>query len=115
MSVIFKSLFLFFLVIILFFNCSGIKNYQSKQISGIFQSVKGVKDPLSCYCFNAGYLIDSDNKRIPVCFNDKIEINCQRLTLNGKFLLKESPKEATTPCHSGKMKVYMVSSSQCLD
>ncbi|MDD5567356.1 MAG: hypothetical protein PHH01_04135 [Patescibacteria group bacterium] len=83
-------------------------------LSGIFRSVKGVMDPLSCYCLNSGYLITKDNKEVPVCFedNDK-DIQCNQITITGDYETKKINPESTNPCPAGEMTYFNALSYSC--
>ena len=87
----------------------------SHTIRGEYKSVRGVMDPLSCYCFNAGY-VTSDTKRIPVCFkNDDEKISCKQLLVRGNYTTKTIQSEPTNPCPAGKETYLEVASYVCED
>lgn len=91
------------------------KTDKIQTISGDFDKMKGVKSPISCYCSDSGYLNSNGNK-IPICFLDAVEIDCKKISLSGKF--KTTDKVLNSPqnsCPNGEMKIFFVSSYECLD
>lgn len=109
-----KFIGLLFLVLISG-DCS-IKNQREEiTLKGVYQSVKGVKDPLSCYCFNAGYLITTESKNsVPICFkNNDEEINCINIVVTGYYGKKKINPEPTNPCASGELNIFYASSYKC--
>jgi len=92
-----------------------IKEVQENQsLQGKYRSIKGVMDNLSCYCFNAGYLTTTDNKKIPICFeDDNIEIDCKSITVKGYYRTEKNNPESTNPCPSGEKTYFQVTSYSC--
>ncbi|GAB5424687.1 MAG: hypothetical protein Crog4KO_18340 [Crocinitomicaceae bacterium] len=45
-----------------------------ERVVGSFRSVKGVMDPLSCYCGNGGYVESPAGRVVAVCFEDNVDI-----------------------------------------
>lgn len=84
-------------------------------ISGDFENMKGVKSPISCYCSDSGY-IEYKGENIPICFTNAVEIGCEKISITGKFEVTDrvlnSPQNS---CPNGKMKIFFVSSYECLD
>ncbi|MGB1204306.1 MAG: protease inhibitor I42 family protein [Chitinophagales bacterium] len=98
------------------FSCRSAKKAsekpQIKEIitaAGMFKSIKGVKDPLSCYCFNGGYLKTKD-KTIAVCFEDEnLSLDCEIIEVTGFFETKNLRVEKGNPCSAGSMQLLRVS------
>jgi len=88
------------------------KQYESLQ--GTYKSVMGVMDPLSCYCFNGGYLTTQSGKEIPICFeNSEVEIECDYLLIEGNYITKKIDHDSTNPCSAGEMTLFYVTSYEC--
>lgn len=102
-----------------------VKDYQTRSFSsgtqyetfeGTFQSLMGVRNNLSCYCYNVGYLTVDDETRIAVCFKEETEkITCTRLKVVGSFQDVTIEPESTNPCPAGTRKIFMVKKMTCLD
>lgn len=121
---IFSSLF----AVSLLFSCGNTDSSSSQkkpekmtsdkttEISGTYSSIKGVKNKLSCYCYNGGYLITESGERIAVCFKDEnIDINCERVEISGKYVVKKLNTEPGSACKNGKMKIFEAEKFECLD
>jgi hypothetical protein len=65
-------------------------------------------DPLSCYCYNAGYLITADNQEIPLCLpNDDEEISCENIEVTGFYKEKLSNPSLPVPAPQGQKRFFM--------
>ena len=85
-----------------------------KTFTGTFKSTKGVMKPISCYCYNSGFLTTSDNQEIAVCFdNENIDITCESITIKGYFKKLINNPEPTSPCPKGEMEIFMVTAYEC--
>ena len=82
--------------------------------SGSFRSVQGVKDPLSCYCANGGYLTITSGERIPICLKEEATVTCTSLQVTGSFTQRAAPSEPTTPCPLDSKRVLLVQKLECL-
>lgn len=113
-----KPFFFLFFIPFLWVNCSIKKKQPSEPtitINGTFESKQGVMTPLSCYCFNGGFLTTSDDKHIPVCFeNNNNIINCQALSVTGFYKTVKNNPEPTSPCPKGEMTYFRVIRFKCL-
>lgn len=79
-----------------------------------YQSVIGVMDSLSCYCFNGGYLTSHDWKKIPLCWeNNDATISCTNLSVTGQFKTKSIDPDSSNPCPAGEMKYLVVENYEC--
>ena len=84
---------------------------KDKSLQGTYKSVKGVMDPLSCYCNNGGYLTTSDNKKIPVCFEDTdTEIKYDAIEIHGNYKTVKNNPEPTSACRAGSMTYFSATS-----
>jgi len=108
------------LVVALLASCGSskentIKN-NSKEYIGQFQSVKGVMNNLSCYCYNAGFLTLEDGSEFSICFKDgDIEINCTKLSVTGEFEIVAIEDNPMSACSQGERKILVVNSYKCVD
>ena len=101
-------------IIIIIAGCVTNNQKEETTLIGNYQSVRGVMDPLSCYCFNAGYLTTPDNDKILICFEkDDENINCENIQVMGSYQSKKINSEPTNPCPSGEMTLLYVSSYEC--
>jgi hypothetical protein len=106
----------FIFLIFLVGGCSLNSHNQNEEmlISGNYQSVLGVMDYLSCFCFNAGYLTTVDNDRVPLCFQEGEEdVNCTTIHAKGYYQSKKINPEPTNTCLAGEMTLFYVSSHEC--
>ena len=121
------GLFFFTVALVLFSGCT-LNNKDTQEIStdiqsvtkqqesleGTYESVMGVMDSLSCYCFNGGYLTTQDGKEIPICFeNDQEEIKCDYVVMEGYYKTKKINPEPTNPCPAGEMSYFNIVSYSC--
>jgi len=98
------------------FSCRSAKKASEKTqkketitVFGTFRSIKGVKDPLSCYCYNAGYL-ETSEKTIAVCFDDKnLSFDCEAVKLNGFYKTETIKPKKGDVCSAGSMQLFRVS------
>jgi hypothetical protein len=68
--------------------------------------VKGIMDPLSCYCNNGGYVNSPAGETVAVCFNDDVVISSvDFIEVNG--LMTNRSIESNGSCPSGT-KTYMI-------
>ncbi len=113
-----KPYFFLFFFLFLWVNCSIKKNQSSEStitLSGTFESKQGVMTPLSCYCFNGGFLTTSDAKSIPVCFdNEANNMDCKKIRVTGYYKTMTNNPEPTSPCPKGEMTYFGVVSYTCL-
>ena len=78
-------------------------------VSGMFKSIKGVKDPLSCYCYSGGYL-ETKGKTIAVCFEDEnLSFDCEEVELSGFYETKKIKPKKGDVCSAGEMQLLRVS------
>jgi hypothetical protein len=108
----------FFVLTVLMFHCKSSSKTQvkSETFTGKFQSVKGVMNELSCYCYDAGYLTTSDGNRIAVCFEKTTSdsINCfENLTVSGIFENVKRESSQNDPCPAGEMTILKVTEYKC--
>jgi len=112
-----KSSYLFIGILCLsLFSCRSAKKASEKTavqeiitVSGMFKSIKGVKDPLSCFCYNGGYLKTKD-KTIAICFEDEnISFECEEIEVGGIFETKKIKPKKGDVCSAGEMQLLRVS------
>lgn len=87
----------------------------ARVLEGSFRSIKGVQDPLSCYCYNAGYLTTAEGERFALCFADDQEqpIGCETLRVTALQTTKTIDPPASSPCSAGTLTVFAVRSFSC--
>ncbi|MCB0608011.1 MAG: hypothetical protein H6562_05055 [Lewinellaceae bacterium] len=98
--------------------CSGATRPDSADgpvaLTGQFRSVKGVMDPLSCYCFNAGYLTLENGEEIPVCLKtDQEEVACAKIRVEGRFISRVNRPEPSSPCPAEEKRYFQVERMTC--
>ncbi len=80
---------------------------------GEFHSMRGVMNPLSCYCYNGGYLME-DGQRIPLCFDKgEMEVECRKVKVQGFYKTIKVDANPQSPCPAGSRKVFMVQTYEC--
>lgn len=81
---------------------------------GTFTSTKGVKTPLSCYCYDGGYLKTTAGATIAICLDGlNAQINCNMLQVNGSYLTKRNDPEPGSACSQGEMEYFQVTAYEC--
>lgn len=92
----------------------GTEKDKATTLKGVFRSSKGVKDPLSCYCFDGGYLTTTTGESFAVCFDNlRTSPDCESVELSGSFLIKSNDPEPGSVCAKGEMKIFKVTTFQC--
>ncbi|KKP37328.1 hypothetical protein A2483_04545 [Candidatus Peregrinibacteria bacterium RIFOXYC2_FULL_33_13] len=88
---------------------------QTTELQGSFESIKGVMKPLSCYCYNSGYLTTGNKEKIPVCFEDKeLDISCDQISIIGTYKTKKiTPNPTSNSCPPGEMSIFYVMNYTC--
>lgn len=78
-----------------------------RMVVGSYKSVKGVMDPLSCYCGNGGYVYTPAGETVAVCFDDNLTVNsCDVITVTG--VVSSQSIESNGPCPAGSMAILKV-------
>lgn len=81
---------------------------KEETLRGDFQNMMGVMQPVSCYCYESGYL-QTATERVALCFAPNTTVPPSgTITVTGKFTEREHKGGATDPCPSGKMTVFEV-------
>lgn len=102
-----------------------VKSYQCKDknqkprvtltLEGSFRSVKGVKDNISCFFVNAGYLTNKNGKVIVVSFDEldpDVDVKCNYIILKGFYQVKQMPL-GKGDCSGDRIKYFRVFSYEC--
>lgn len=77
-----------------------------RTVVGSFRSVKGIMDPLSCYCNNSGYVETPSGESVPVCFKDDVVISTRDyIEVTGIMTTRSIDSNGT--CPSG-VKTYLI-------
>lgn len=83
---------------------------QSQTLSGEYRSIMGVRNNLSCYCYNGGFLTLTNGESFNICFDklkiDKVESGT--ITVSGHFEDVERESGPIDPCPSGSIKLFIV-------
>ncbi len=80
-----------------------------RKVVGAFKSVKGVMDPLSCYCSNGGYVDSPAGETVPVCFDNSQEVfNTDYIFIEGVMTTRTI--ESNGACPEGTMSYLVVES-----
>lgn len=81
---------------------------------GTFESRRGVMDPLSCFCYNCGYLTTAKGEKIAVCITDEgVTLDCKNVVCKGKYVTVKKDKETNGVCAGGTMTYFEASSVKC--
>jgi|GEM_PF-1692358 len=96
---------------------SGAGAQRGSQMSGVFDSKRGVMHRVSCYGYNIGEFV-SDEVVYIVCFDrleggEDLDINCKedRIWVKGYFEQKSAPSGG--PCQQGTENVFYVTEWRC--
>ena len=80
-----------------------------RKVVGAFRSVKGVMDPLSCYCSNGGYVESPAGESVPVCFDNNQNVsNTDYIFIEGVMTTRSI--ESNGACSEGTMSYLIVES-----
>ncbi len=109
-------------IFVVFYSCNSNTNPQNNDkmenitLKGKFQSLQGVMNDVSCYCFNVGYLTTQDGKEVVVCFDEikDANISCSDiLVVTGNYKLVKITPEPTSPCPAGEREIFIVKDYKC--
>lgn len=80
-----------------------------RKVAGEFRSVKGVMDPLSCYCSNGGYVESPAGESLRVCFADNENVqSTDYIFIEGVMTIRTI--DSNGPCPAGTMSYLIVES-----
>ncbi len=83
---------------------------------GSFSSVRGVKDPLSCFCPNGGYVDACGGKRVPLCFEGKgPPEDCRSIEVQGSYVDGVPGPDWAGHCPDEPMRYLLVEEWHCRD
>ena len=108
------KIFYFINLLLLFlYGACGVPQKQTNDtLKGVFRSTKGVMDPLSCVCYNGGYLTIG-SEEIAICFTDDTDINCKKVEVSGKYITNTPEFSKTNPCPQTEIRYFMVEKYNC--
>lgn len=103
-------------------NVSAQKGVATKQLWGIFESKKGVMDPVSCYGYNIGYFqlySTGETETKVICFDrmkngEDIQLNCNTpnsITVWGYY--ETINLESKGACSGGTREIFFVTKWDC--
>lgn len=93
---------------------SGAQNGELTTLKGVFRSSRAVKDPLSCFCFDGGYLTTSTGESFAICFDNlRSSPDCESIELSGNFSIITNEPEPGSACAKGEMKIFRVTTFRC--
>jgi len=114
-----KVVFILALSFISFSVFSQTKNNNNQQTTyeGVFSSVKGVMNPLSCLCYNSGYLTLDIGEEIMVCFrNEDLNVDCERIVIYGHWEVVDYSASSDNPCPSmNNVDVFYADRFECVE
>ena len=84
---------------------------EQQTVIGKFGSVAGVKDELSCYCANGGYVTSEDGTVTAVCFDEPVA-SCDKIKVSGYMTSKKI--ESNGDCSAGIMGFLKAQAYICL-
>lgn len=101
----------FSFVLISIFFCMSLYSQPPQTFTGEYRSIAGVMDPLSCYCYNGGYLVYGKDEAVKVCF-DKFDkkIENGRITVRGRFEKITHKSNPDNPCPGDSEMIFIVDS-----
>ena len=80
-----------------------------RKVVGAFRSVKGVMDPLSCYCSNGGYVESPTGETVAVCFDNNQNVpSSDYIYMEGTMTSRSI--ESNGACPAGSMSYLVVES-----
>ena len=89
-------------------------NQPETTLTGTFENKRGVMDPLSCFCFNCGYVTTAKGERVAVCIaEENFDINCKKALLKGKYVTVKQESDPNGVCSGGTMTYFEASSVTC--
>jgi len=86
-------------------------------IVGTFESNKGVKTTLSCFCYNSGILQTDKGESINICLpNDNMFVDCETaVRMKGSYDSITIEEDEAGNCRAGTLKFFIVNQQpQCL-
>lgn len=83
-------------------------------ITGKFYDKTGVMDPISCFCFNGGY-IETNQSKTPICFETEITTDCKTIKVTGNFKTKTNNPEPTNSCTVQTKNIFYAKSFECIN
>ncbi len=92
-------------------------------VEGTYRSLRGVMQPISCYCNDAAYITTANGDEINVCFEHgelesscggEKENTCTRIRVTGVYVETTINPDPSSPCPAGTMRYLKVSKLECL-
>lgn len=114
-------LFPVFVIAMLVTGCAGKNKSASSDdtknetvtLTGDYKSMRGVMNPVSCYCGNGGYITTESGEKTAVCFSDKDKPECQKIKVTGHYITVTVDPDPNNPCPAGQMQLLQVTSFSC--
>lgn len=82
-------------------------------LTGDYKSMRGVMNPVSCYCGNGGYLNTESGEQTPLCFSDDAKPDCKKIKVTGVYKTVTVTPDPNSPCPGGQMRLLQVTSFTC--
>lgn len=116
----------FIFIIGLNMSCNSSANSNKKTtdditITGNYSSVKGVMKPLSCFCYNCGYLTTDDENEYNISFDEydkehgETNIECQQIKVTGYLKTITRENNGKGPCPGGEKEILIVTKYECIN
>lgn len=80
------------------------------ELTGEFNSKRGVLSDISFVCFNSGYLTTDSGVSYPICLEENVDIKCDKVKLFGSFNDVEINSEKL---QNKKLRVFFVENFKC--
>ena len=97
-------------VLLIIFATTVSYSQQNQTFSGNYSSVMGRMDPLSCYCYNGGYLTSENEEVVKICFDnmDISKVKNGKITVSGHFEKITHESTPMDPCPAGTRNIFIV-------
>ena len=99
-----------FFVSLIIFAITLSYSQESQTFSGDYSSIMRRMDPLSCYCYNGGYLTYGKDEVVRICFSDDEEVKDGYITVTGYFKEITHTPTQMDPCPAGTELILIVES-----
>lgn len=83
---------------------------------GAYTSIRGVKDPLSCFCSDGGYIDACGGNRVPLCFEGEgPPPDCRSIEVRGHYVDGVPESDPSSPCPDETFRYLLVEEWHCRD
>lgn len=94
---------------------STVSGPKPTQLEGQYRSRTGVMSSISCYCFQAGELVDERGEKTYLCWEGEEEAprSCENIRVWGEYTSKTREEDPNSPCPAGEMRYFSVQKYEC--